>query len=313
MTGPFRLLSTWVPLGRGLSSGPMPSRAWFVASLLALLAAPAASEPTSLTSVLGSTPADSLPIALKRLESGARGATVGAQAVMVLGQLHFARGEFREAAAAFGRAAARLDPAAKPEARYAQGLSFLGLGEPTQARSALEEVARTSSLRRIDALLGVAQAWELDRRPERAFETLEPLLDDRLGESGATVLDRIGALAERFDKQDEARRARERLLRDYPRSIEAASARLTLAASAPRAGAGTVAVVIGQFVDQSRARSLASEAKRAGFPNAQVVTRGQGLSAIHVVRLGVFGNAAEAKQAGEQATRALGVTYRSEE
>jgi hypothetical protein len=123
------------------------------------------------------------------------------------------------------------------------------------------------------------------------------------------VLDRIGALAERFDRQEEARRARERLLRDYPRSIEAASARLTLAASAPRAAAGTVAVVIGQFVDQSRARSLASEAKRAGFPNAQVVTRGQGLSAIHVVRLGVYGDAAEARQAGDQATRALGVAY----
>jgi tetratricopeptide (TPR) repeat protein len=228
---------------------------------------------------------------------------------MVLGQLHFARGEFREAAAAFGRAAARLDPAAKPEARYAQGLAFLGLGEPTQARAALEEVARTSALRRIDALLGVAQAWELDRRPERALETLEPLQDDALGESGATVLDRIGALAERFDRQDEARRARERLLRDYPRSIEAASARLRLAESAQRAGAGTVAVVIGQFVDQSRARSLASEAKRVGFPGAEVVTLGQGLSAIHVVRLGAYGNTLEARQAGEQAALALGVAY----
>jgi tetratricopeptide (TPR) repeat protein len=227
---------------------------------------------------------------------------------LLLGQLHFARGEFREAAAAFGRAAARLDPAAKPEARYAQGLAFLALGEPTQARSALEEVARTSSLRRIDAELGVAQAWELDRRPERAFETLEPLLDDALGESGPTVLDRIGALAERFDKQDEARKARERLLREYPRSIEAATARLSLAASAQRAGPGTVAVVIGQFVDKSRAVSLTSEAKRAGFPNAQVVTRGQGLSAIHVVRLGVYGNPTEARQAGDQAARALGVT-----
>src|SRR5215831_5237249 len=287
----------------------MRSRPWLAAPFVALLAVPARADHPPLASVLATTPTDSLPAALKRLESGARGATVGAQAVMVLGQLHFARGEFREAAAAFGRAAARLDPAAKPEARYAQGLSFLGLGEPTQARSALEEVARTSSLRRIDALLGVAQAWELDRRPERAFETLEPLLDDPLGESGATVLDRIGALAERFDRQDEARRARERLLRDYPRSIEAASARLTLAASAPRAAAGTVAVVIGQFVDQSRARSLASEAKRAGFPNAQVVTRGQGLSAIHVVRLGVYMDVAEARQAGDQATRALGVAY----
>jgi len=193
---------------------------------------------------------------------------------LVLAELHYARGEFHDAAAAFGRAAARLAPADKPLARYAQGLAFLGLGEPTQARAALEEVARTSAALREDAWLGVAQAWELAGRPERALETLEPLLGTPLGETGATILERLGALAERADRQDEARRARERLLRDYPRSIEAASARGHLAAAAQRPGVGTVAVVIGQFIDPARARSLASEAKRAGFPDAQVVTRG---------------------------------------
>ena len=57
------------------------------------------------------------------------------------------------------------------------------------------------------------------------------------------------------------------------------------------------------------ARSLASEAKWAGFPNAQVITRGQGLSAIHVVRLGAYMSPQEARRAGEQAAQALGVTY----
>src|SRR6185436_18247669 len=103
------------------------------------------------------------------------------------------------------------------------------------------------------ALLGVAQTWEVAERPEKALETLEPLLGQPLDESGPTILERIAALAERADRQDEARRARERLLKDYPRSIEAASARAHLAASAQRPGAGTVAVVIGQFLDQQRA------------------------------------------------------------
>ena len=276
---------------------------------LVLAAAPLAAQPPTLATILASTPTDSLPAALRRVETSPRSQADGGRAALLLGQLHFARGEFREAAAAFARAAARLAPSAKPEARYAQGLAFLGLGEPTQARAALEEVSRTSPARRVDALLGVAQAWELAQRPERALETLEPLLDQPLGEAGPTVLERIGSLAERFQRENPARRARERMLREYPRSIEAASARAMLAASAQRPGAGTIAVVIGQFVDQSRARSLTSEAKRAGFPNAQVITRGQGLSAIHVVRLGTYATAAEARTAGDQATRALGVTY----
>jgi hypothetical protein len=161
----------------------------------------------------------------------------------------------------------------------------------------------------VDARLGLAQAWELAQRPERAYEGLAPLLDDALGETGPAVLERGGALAERFHRPEQARKARERLLRDYPRSIEAASARLTLAASAGRPTIGTVAVVIGQFAHLGRARALASEAKRAGFPNAQVVTRGQGLTAIHIVHLGTYTRVSEARQAGEQATRALGVAY----
>ncbi|HET9327685.1 MAG TPA: SPOR domain-containing protein [Candidatus Eisenbacteria bacterium] len=275
---------------------------------LALSASVSAAQASDLDTLLARTPSDSLPATLRRLETSADPGA-GARAVMVLGQLHYARGEFRHAAAAFGRAAARLAPGEKPRARYAQGLAFLGLGEPTQARAALEDVARTSTTLREPALLGLAQAWEVAERPEKALETLEPLLGQPLGETGPTILERIAALAERADRQDEARRARERLLKDYPRSIEAASARAHLAASAQRPGAGTIAVVIGQFVDRGRARALAAEAKRAGFPNAQVITRGQGLSAIHVVRLGAYGSAADARQAGELAVRALGVTY----
>lgn len=276
---------------------------------LLLLASIAAAQNRDLEALLATSPSDSLPLALRRLEVSSTDPAAGARAVMVLGQLHFARGEFRQAAAAFGRAAARLAPGEKPQARYAQGLAFLGLGEPIQARAALEEVVRTGATLREPALLGVAQAWEVAERPERALETLEPLLGQELGETGPTILERIAALAERANRQDEARRARERLLRDYPRSIEAASARGLLAASAQRPGAGTIAVVIGQFVDRSRARALASEAKRAGFPNAQVITRGQGLSAIHVVRLGVYSSAADAREAGELAVKAIGVSY----
>jgi cell division septation protein DedD len=122
------------------------------------------------------------------------------------------------------------------------------------------------------------------------------------------VLERYAALAERLARPEPARTARERLLRDYPRSIEAAAARLAQA-GVDESGSGAIAVLIGSFLDLSRARSLANEAKRSGFPGAQVVTRGEKLAAVHHVRLGVYATRTEAQRAGAQAERALGVTY----
>ena len=271
----------------------------------------AAAQPATpdLRTLLASTPAESLIAPLRRLEADRARPAENAEAAMTLGHLHFARGEYREAAAAFARAAARLDPTRKPEARYWAGLSWLGLGEPVQARAALEEVSSVPGPRRIDAMLGIAQAWELARRPERALELLMPLLDTELSESGPAVLERIATLAERASRPEVARSARARLLRDYPRSIEAASARLSLASATQATGTGAWTVVVGSFVDPARARSLASEAKRAGFPEAQVVVRGEGLAAIHIVRLGTYATSSEARKAGELATRAMGVAF----
>lgn len=289
------------------------SQVRFVARLLfapvILAASIAEAPPDEIRTLLATTPADSLVEPLLRLERARASSPEGADAIMVLGALHFARGEYREAVNAYSRAAARLDPARKSEARYWAGLSWLGLGEPTQARSALEEVARSGEARRVEALLGLAQAWELSQRPERALEVLDALLDGELGEVGPAILERTAALAEHARKLEQARRARERLLRDYPRSIEAAAARLALASAADSPGASGVAVVIGSFIDRARARSLATEAKRAGFPGAQVVTRGEGLAAVHIVRLGTYPGHTEARRAGEQAAGALGVTY----
>src|SRR5439155_7027686 len=102
----------------------------------------------------------------------------------------------------------------------------------------------------------------------------------------------------------------ERLLHDYPRSMEAAAARLAVFSAAGEkvvSRAGEVAVVIGSFVDQGRARSLAAAARAAGFPEAQVMSQGQGVAAVHTVRIGVFPTASDARRAADQAEKALGV------
>jgi tetratricopeptide (TPR) repeat protein len=287
-----------------------------VAALIAALPREARAEvqPPELRALLATTPADSLARPLRRYEADHARSPEAAEAALLLGELEYARGEYRRAAETFARAAARLDPARKPAARYNAGLSWLALGEPDQARAALEEVANGAGPRRGAAMLAVAQAWEVARRPDRAAETLAALLAGDPGEAGAAALERASALAERDGREEQARRMRERLLAGYPRSMEAASARLAVFAPAnartavePRPGA--VAVVIGSFVDPGRARSLAAAARAAGFVDARVVSHGEGLAAVHTVRLGIYPRSSEARKAGEQAAQALGVAF----
>jgi tetratricopeptide (TPR) repeat protein len=288
------------------------------ATLPAAPAGPTGSPPaTTLDDLLASTPADSLVAPLRRFESArtragtaSPGASAG-EAALILGYLHTARGEYRPAAEALARAAARLDPTRKPEARYWLGLAWLALGETHQARAALEEVAAVDGPRRAPARLALAQTWELARRPERALEILERLAVEEPGEFTPAALERLAALQDGSGHPDRARSARERLMAEFPRSMEAASARRILfgaGGSVVGARPGTIPVVIGAFVDAARARSLAAAAQSSGFPDAEVVSQGQGLAAVHTVRIGAFPSAAEARRAASQAERALGVS-----
>ena len=280
--------------------------------LLSLLAATSlgAISP-QLRELIDARPADSLVAPLKKFELAHPQGSEGAEAAWLLGQLHFARGEYRQASDAFGRAAARFEPARKPTARYWAGLSWLALKQPEQARAALEEVAQSDAELRAAAQFGVALAWELSDQPEQALEALESVLARDPGEAGPAALERQIALAERLSRPELARRARERLRRQYPKSIEAARLTMPAVVEAPAvAGPGvTVMVQIGAFTDPARARLLAESALRGGFPTAQVVVRGEGEARVHIVTLGVFGSREEATRAGERAAAALGVTY----
>ena len=292
--------------------------------LAALILAPAAHSPrtalaapppASLRDLLATTPGDSLPGALRRFETDHARTPEGTEALLALARFHYARGAYRAAAESYARAAARLEPENKSEARYWAGLAWLALNESERARASLDEVAAAAGPRQAAAQLAQAQLWELAQRPSRAAEVLAGLLVEDSGEVGPAALERFAALAEAQGQGEEARRDRERLLREYPRSIEAAAARRAAfspasskAATRARPGASS-SVVIGAFTDPARARSLAAAARAAGFADAQVVSRGEGLSAIHLVRLGVYPGVAEARAAGAQAEQALGVTF----
>ena len=169
----------------------------------------------------GALPADSLAPELRRIEAqGTR--PVAASAAYALGQFHHARGEFRTAAEAFGRAAARWTGPDRAEARYRQGLAWLGAQEPGRARATFEEVASSSSTLRPFAQLGLAYAFALSGEVTRELDVLDRLLEGPAGEAEPAALDRYAALCDRLGRESEARTARERLLRRWPRSFEAA-------------------------------------------------------------------------------------------
>jgi tetratricopeptide (TPR) repeat protein len=289
------------------------SRACLAAVLgLALLAAAHEARGQSLRELLASTPADSLVAPLRRLEARAPRDREAADAAFTLGQLHYARGEYRQAAEAYTRAVARLAPSRQGPARYWAGLAWLGAGEPAQARAALEEVARTDASLRARARFAAALAWESDRRPERALDELVRLADEGARDATPAALERIAILGERVGRGDLAARARTRLLRDWPSSLEASRLRgRPEPDDEPEAGqTGSAVVQIGAFSDLARARSLADAARRAGFPGALVASRREGAQRLHVVRLGTYPSVEEARRAGARAARALGVTYR---
>ena len=201
--------------------------------LAALLSAPALAEPGAAWRALpASTSADSVALVLRSWElRGGPGVRPG-EAAFALGQYRYARGEYEPAAAAFVRAAARLDGADRTAARLGFARATLALGRAAAARPAFDEVAHAGPLLRSSALLGLAQCWDAEGHPEKSFDVLRTLLAGEAGEAGPAALERYAALAVQFHRDREAADARTRLKQQYPHSIEAA--RTPVPAPAPR-------------------------------------------------------------------------------
>lgn len=271
--------------------------------------------PATLEGVLDSYAADSLARPLRQFELEHGHEPPGADAAFLLGQLHYARGEYRQAFESFARAAARYAPERKSEARYWQGLSALATRDAPQARSALEELAESNGPRGPEARFAVGIAWEQANRPDRAWEILEPLAGEPASEITPAALEQVVSLATASSDAASARKAADRLRREYPQSIEAM--RLPQPAKPaeppppqPGGSADKFGVQIGAFADAARARQLLEEARRAGFNRTELEAQGQGDARLYLVRIGWFVNEAQARSAGERASQDLGVAYR---
>jgi tetratricopeptide (TPR) repeat protein len=273
-----------------------------VVVLLTLFVAPL---PDSLGLRVREAPSDSTAAIFQSYIARHPGGDAGVAALLALGQYEYARGEYRDAAAAFARAGARLEPARKGEARYWAALSWFALGDLERARGALEEVARAGGVRRADAHLALAQVWEGMRRSDKALEELDALLATESGEIEATALAMLYEITTSQQRDADADRAAERLLRDHPKSMEAAL--IGQRVVTPPATQGHVSVRLGAFSDPERARSLAAAARRAGFSDVRILPPGAAGAKLHVVRLGPYADPEHARRQAERAAELLGV------
>lgn len=202
----------------------MSVRSRLLALLLALACGTSATPSRALEPVPGipsGVPADSIVRTLRRIEATSTRPVAGA-AAFELGGFHHVRGEYRAAAEAFGRAAARLQDYDHSLARYRQGLAWLGEGEAGRARAAFEEVAGNSRPLRAEALQGWAQTHALLGETAAEMEVLRRLLAGSAGEVEPAALARWAVLCELAGNTTEAASARDRIRRRWPRSLEAA-------------------------------------------------------------------------------------------
>ncbi len=253
-------------------------------------------------------PADSLVPTLTRMIASRNPGPAAYQ----LGLLHYARGDYPRARAAFARAQGSLPEPFRAGARCWEGRCWIALKDPGRARAAVNPLLRTRSPWRNSALLIEGLALELEGRPAQALDVYERLTEGGGRESeDPTALARVAVLYRKLQRPDRSAQAYERLIRRYPRSVEAVGAQASRAAllEAGAGGRGEMEVQIGSFTEPARARALADSARRSGFPRAQVVMEGGQRPARHLVRLGVYPTRSEAVAAGEAAQRVLGTEY----
>lgn len=167
-------------------------------------------------------PVDAEPLLARLSQAAQRGGTGADAAAFELGQLRYARGEYVQAAEAYGRAASGRAGAGRGAAVYHRALAELAAGRATLAERSFAEASRLDASHRALARLGGAFAMEAQGRFANAFDAYARLLSEESGEAGPAALERYASLATRLHREDAARTARENLRRRWPRSFEAA-------------------------------------------------------------------------------------------
>ncbi|MBK7368369.1 MAG: SPOR domain-containing protein [Candidatus Eisenbacteria bacterium] len=256
-----------------------------------------------------SVPAESLGVRLRAMElRPVAGVSPGA-AAFALAQLHYARGEYRQAADAFLRASGRLTGEERGEARYWSRLTALALrGRKPRAPFAERAPSRARSRSWASRRPGTPSSAPI--APTTCCACCSRATPGRRPHPRSTASRSSPNGCITRTKPRVRVRLRAKLRHDQ-------GPRATAPPPSPAAGtepSGEVAIQIGAFGDEARARTLAESARRAGFADASVLRRPtpDGRATLHVVRLGRYPNREEARKAGERVQRALGVGWQVE-
>lgn len=175
--------------------------------------------------------------AARTLVADYRRHALAGQAAEILGDYHYARGEYKTAAGHYGMAAEMTTKESERNHRLLlRGRSILAAGDPDAAREQFEEILR-SAPRNVGAGLGLADAAAMAGDGARAAQLYRAVLAEAPESDEAPMaLAQLIRTLDGLDREEEALAAARRLVEDYPRASEAAPARERLRVSERQEG-----------------------------------------------------------------------------
>ncbi len=317
------------------------------------MAVPAAVEadepPPALLAALDGVDVDQVRQAAETLLADYSKHPRAADAAEIMGDLHYARGEYLTAAKNYEHAAERsTDDPARARRKLLRGRALLGAGEGGLAARVFEDVLKSAPASS-EAKLGLADALMLQGRTERAVAGYSDIAERGVRDPLAPIaLAQLIRANDALGRHDEARSAARRLAAEYPQSSEAAGARDRLrrdqatkdvapgrsdaptrsgspagnearpgtpapssAAPADSTPTGTrYSLQLGAFGNRENAQDLASRLEQWGMTDVRIEEEQRGDRTFLRVRAGDFADPATAEETGMRLRDAHGLSFR---
>jgi tetratricopeptide (TPR) repeat protein len=258
-----------------------------------------------------------------------------ADAAEVLGDYHFARGEYRTAARHYETAAeASGQDSLRTHRLVCRGRALLAAGELDAAVGQFEQILR-SAPGTAEAGLGLADAAALAGEEERAAGLYRAVID-HAPESELTpiALAQLIRVLDALGRGEEALEIARRLVEDYPRASEAAAVRERLRVderasrgAADRSGDGEIGetppttpsdppipealytLQLGAFGSEANAQELALEINKLGLTDVRIEREVRGSRTFYRVRCGAYPDTESAEAEGKRLRDAHGLSY----
>ncbi len=186
------------------------------------------------------------------------------------------------------------------QVRYYLGISQLGLAHYEQARSEFEGVLHSASSDNLydKAWLGIIDSLGMQRNFEEDLRQSEQFLSKRPHSEFLSVIYlKLGRANLKLSRWDKAQGYLKKIIRDFPKSLEAHTARQLLEEKR------YFAIQVGSFLDQSKALALADDLKKKGEYAYLVETTDRDGRVFYRVRVGQLKSLNEANRMQEHLSK----------